>query len=217
MHTAQANGVTEAFEKYNKEHCTHHHCRFLPKFHPELNPIERVWSRMKWYIRQWVDGSMDTLQRLMYEGLSYPEHDRMQNLSLTTIRKYIRLSWAYLHAYDKNLDIVAAGEWLKQRRSHRGYSGQMDAVLEMLYFPNGRGDAVADGIEDEGIEDYAEADVAAALAAHMGAGADAEHEEVDESEEVVVDDYIYGEEDDDDEYENEYEDEVDLNALYFLI
>jgi len=29
-----------------------HHCIFLPKYHPELNFIERYWSRVKWYARQ---------------------------------------------------------------------------------------------------------------------------------------------------------------------
>ena len=29
-----------------------HHCIFLPKYHPELNFIERYLSRVKWYARQ---------------------------------------------------------------------------------------------------------------------------------------------------------------------
>ena len=28
-----------------------HNCTFLPKYHPELNFIERYWSRVKWYAR----------------------------------------------------------------------------------------------------------------------------------------------------------------------
>ena len=32
-----------------------HYCIFLPKYHPELNFIERYWSRVKWYARQKCD------------------------------------------------------------------------------------------------------------------------------------------------------------------
>ena len=99
---------------------TNHCCEFLPKFHPELNPIERVWSRMKWFVRQWVHGSMDTLTNLMLQGLSYPTPNNMNNLTIKTIRKDLRLTHAYLLAYDEGLDIVAADDWLKRRRSHRG-------------------------------------------------------------------------------------------------
>ena len=70
-----------------------------------------------------------------------------------TIRKYIRLTRAYLLDYEKGLDIVAAEEWLKQRRSHRGYSGQMDDVLEKLYFPCGRSGEASD-VEVDNIENY---------------------------------------------------------------
>ena len=62
-----------------------------------------------------------------------------------------RLTRAYLLAYDKGLDIVAAEEWLKQRRSHRGYSGQIDDVLEKLYFPCGRSGEASD-VEVDNIE-----------------------------------------------------------------
>ena len=59
-----------------------------------------------------------------------------------------------MQAYDRGLDIVAADEWLKQRRSHRGYSGQMDDALGKLYSPCGKvaaeGDVEADNIEDYG-------------------------------------------------------------------
>ena len=59
---------------------------------------------------------MDTLTNLMFQGLSYPTHNNMNNLTIKTIRKYIRLTHAYLYllAYDKGLDIVAVDDWLKQ-------------------------------------------------------------------------------------------------------
>ena len=65
------------------------------------------------------DRSMDTLTDLVFQGLSYPNHNIMNNLILKTIREYIRLAHAYLLAYDRGLDIVAADEWIKRRRSHR--------------------------------------------------------------------------------------------------
>ena len=49
--------------------------------------------------------------------------------------------------------IVAAEEWLKQRRSHRGFSGQMDDVLEKLYYPCGRSGEASD-VEVDNIENY---------------------------------------------------------------
>ena len=39
-----------------------HHCIFLPKYHPELNFIERYWSRVKWYARQHSDGTVAGLK-----------------------------------------------------------------------------------------------------------------------------------------------------------
>ena len=35
-----------------------HLCIFLPKYHPELNFIERYWSRVKWHARRYSDGSV---------------------------------------------------------------------------------------------------------------------------------------------------------------
>ena len=73
----------------------------------------------------------DALHRFsVIHRVSYPDDDDMKNSTACIIRKYIRLTRAYLLAYDKGLDIVAAEEWLKQRRYHRSYSGHMGDVLE---------------------------------------------------------------------------------------
>ena len=66
---SQKSGLEEIYENHNKMHGTSHQCKFLPKFHPELNPIERVWSRLKWYLRKYNDGKLATLQLLMKKGL----------------------------------------------------------------------------------------------------------------------------------------------------
>jgi hypothetical protein len=112
-------------------HGTSHQCKFLPKFHPELNPIERVWSRLKWYLRKYNDGKLATLQGLMKTGLE------RENVSLTLIRKYCRLVTAYYIAYLDGKDIIQAESWIKKHRSHRGHSGAMDDKLYQLYFPYG--------------------------------------------------------------------------------
>ena len=80
---AQESGVVEAIKLCNIKHKSNQICKFLPKFHPELNPIKRVWSRMKWYVRQMVDDTMSTLPLLMFQGLSYPDDNKLKNLSIT--------------------------------------------------------------------------------------------------------------------------------------
>lgn len=105
---------------------------FLPKFHPELNPIERVWSKMKGYVRSVSDGKIVTLRDAMEDGLSSP------NLSIATIRRYCRVVSCYYAAYSSGMDIVSAQKWMQQHRSHRGYAKLMDARLEAIYHPMGR-------------------------------------------------------------------------------
>ncbi len=128
---SQKSGLEEIYENHNKMHGTSHQCKFLPKFHPELNPIERVWSRLKWYLRKYNDGKLTTLQGLMKTGLE------RENVSLTLIRKYCRLVTAYYIAYIDGKDIIQAESWIKKHRSHRGHSGAMDDKLYQLYFPYG--------------------------------------------------------------------------------
>jgi len=107
-------------------HGTQHRCKFLPKFHPELNPIERVWSRMKWHIRKYCDGSLQSLEKYMNEGLAE------SNLSLSLIRKYCRLISAYYYAYLDNMNVVQADEWIRKHRTHRGFAPLMDELEEVI-------------------------------------------------------------------------------------
>ena len=101
--------------------------------------IERVWSRMKWYLRKHADGTLEKLKVLMKRGLSE------DNLPLRLIRKYCRLLTAYYIAYNEDKDIIEADAWIRKHRSHRGHSVLMDNRLEQLYFPYGR--------EEEDIDD----------------------------------------------------------------
>ena len=68
----------------------------------------------------------------MNEGLSE------DILPLKLIRKYVRLTTAYLIAYKGGLDLIQSEAWITKHRSHRGYAEKMDAKLDELYFPLGR-------------------------------------------------------------------------------
>jgi len=70
-----------------------HHCIFLPKFHPELNFIERYWSRVKWYARQQFDGSKEGLKARADEALG----DKGCDLA-ALIRRYARTSRRWVDA-----------------------------------------------------------------------------------------------------------------------
>jgi hypothetical protein len=138
----QQSGIEEAYTKYNKEHGTHHRCLFLPKFHPELNYIERIWGRMKYYIRLHCDNSFATMCLNITAAMG------PVNLPLAMIRRFARTSIAYLYAYRSGKDIISASTWIKQHRVHRKHSNQMDAALEdaehfdtdmeKLFYPLGR-------------------------------------------------------------------------------
>jgi hypothetical protein len=129
---AQRSGLEEIYDAYNLRYGTAHYCIFLPKFYPELNPIERCWSRMKGHTRKYCDGKLESLERFMNEGLSE------EILPLWLLRKYIRLITAYYIAYGEGKDVVTADSWIRKHRAHQGFAQKMDVRLEQLYFPNGR-------------------------------------------------------------------------------
>ena len=148
----QKSGLEEVYDRFNELHGTHHQCKMLPKFHPELNPIERGWSRMKRYIRRHTNGKLSKLVELIRLGLD------SANLPICLIRKYCRLQHAYLVAYEQGQDFITAEKWIKKRRSHRSYSTRIDDALDRLYFPTGEIDndsATVVPIFDEKDEDEA--------------------------------------------------------------
>jgi transposase len=129
---SQRSGVEEVYMKHNALYGTGHCCKFLPKFHLELNPIEKIWGRMKWYLRKYNTGKLQDLAQNMDVGLS------PYNVDIAMIKRFVRLATAYYIAYREGKDVMQAEQWLKKHRSHRGHSAKMDAKLEALYFPLGR-------------------------------------------------------------------------------
>lgn len=104
-----------------------HHCVFLPKFHPELNFIERYWACIKHWLRYHCDEGGNTMRLRMRKAMNDP---KVAPLSL--IRKHARVSWRYMDAYRKGLTGALADYAVKKAKSHRTVSTVVDkAVMDM--------------------------------------------------------------------------------------
>ncbi len=68
-----------------------HTAYFLPKFHCELNPIERVWGQAKRYSKAHCDYSFPSLRKVINPALD--------SVPLDFIRKYHRKSRDYMFTY----------------------------------------------------------------------------------------------------------------------
>ena len=85
---------------------------FIPKFHCELNPIERVWAQSKKYTRAHCDYS--------FKGLESTIIPALDSVTLDSIRKFFRKMRDYMHAYKEGL--IAGPELekaVKVYKSHR--------------------------------------------------------------------------------------------------
>ena len=68
---------------------------FLPKFHPELNPIERVWAQLKRYTKSHCKYSIQSLRK------SIP--DSYDSVSLENIQNHFRKVRHYMFGYLEGL------------------------------------------------------------------------------------------------------------------
>ena len=67
-----------------------HRCVFIPKYHCELNPIERVWGHAKQYTRRHYDYTFAGLEKTIDPALDVP---------VDLIRKYFRRVREYARGY----------------------------------------------------------------------------------------------------------------------
>jgi transposase len=86
-------------------------CHFLPKFHPEMNPIEYFWAWIKRYFREQSNGQWKKAQELTAEALAA--------CPLPTIRRFFRRADRYASVYHDGVTGPVAEFAVKQYRSHR--------------------------------------------------------------------------------------------------
>ena len=69
----------------------HHIVYMLPKFHPELNPIERVWAQAKRYTKAYCKYSLPALRTNI--------HPALESVPMESIRNHFRKVRHYMFAY----------------------------------------------------------------------------------------------------------------------
>ena len=101
-----------------------HEFVMLPKFHCEFNYIEMLWSSCKGYTRPRMDGSTNMLREVVLEALA--------SVPLSTIRKYARHTYRYMHIHHAGVDPHSVDFVAKQYSSHRRVSEKQlkDAVAK---------------------------------------------------------------------------------------
>lgn len=80
-----------------------HTALFLPKFHPELNPIERVWAMSKQYTKVYCKYTLPSLRNTIPLGLN--------SVMVENIKNFHRKCCHYMYAY---LDGFTAGRTGKE-------------------------------------------------------------------------------------------------------
>jgi len=90
-----------------------HICEFLPKFHCELNPIERVWGRSKQLVRDLCEDDYKTMLDTVVRSLM-PDW-----LPRELISAYFRKSRDYFRVYRDGINGPEAERAVKLYKSHR--------------------------------------------------------------------------------------------------
>ena len=98
-----------------------HVCIFYPKFHCELNFIERYWGKAKYYTRENYNYSWSGLQQIVPISL--------ESVNLIIIRKFAQHAWCYMNVYRKGISGKLAEYAVKKYKGHRRIP---DHVIEEL-------------------------------------------------------------------------------------
>ena len=102
---AQRSALVEVIEDSG------HVCIFFPKFHCELNFIERYWGAAKRYARNNCNYTWSGLQETVPRALD--------SVDLITIRRFARKTWRYMDLYRHGVTGKLAEYAAKKYKSHR--------------------------------------------------------------------------------------------------
>ena len=92
-------------------HSKGHICLYLPKYHCELNPIERNWCHAKKVARQYVNGSVVRLREVVPPSL--------ESVSVEMMNKFFRTCHDYEMAYRSGCSGKDVEKKVKVYKSHR--------------------------------------------------------------------------------------------------
>lgn len=123
-------------------YCNRHVCLFLPKFHCELNWIERFWGAAKLYVRRHclytLPGLRETIPIAIGQELrDLPAHmshsnDEVPVAPVLLQRRWARISRQYMAEYRKGADACGAIQAVKAQRlkRHRDTSDARSRKIE---------------------------------------------------------------------------------------
>ena len=98
-----------------------HICVFLPKFHLELNPIERVWSQAKRHTKAYCNYTLPSLPKNIPNAFNNITQDNIKNY----FRKVRHYMIAYLEGHTGNSELKDKVRMYKQTiKSHRRIGDQ---------------------------------------------------------------------------------------------
>lgn len=97
-------------------------CIFLPKYHPELNAIERYWRYIKHLLHLHCEYSLRHMLQILPGALS--------GVPARFIRAWSRVTWLYIEAYDEGLVDYLEYRDLKEWGKHREATARGDAVVQ---------------------------------------------------------------------------------------
>jgi hypothetical protein len=104
--------LEEVVDNYNRDHGTQHMILFLPKFHPELNPIERYWAALKGYLRLNTAWTTEGLRELLPLALT-------KGVPSESFGRYFRACFRIMTAYRLGCSHALASFASRQFASHR--------------------------------------------------------------------------------------------------